>query len=167
MILSHNEILTALKNKEILIKPLKKNNIGAASIDLTLGNQFRIFKKASQINLNENIDYKKFTIKRKMQKVELKPNEFVLGETNEIIKLPSNIFGLLGGRTRFARLGLLIHATAAFIQPGSYNKQIFEIKNISNQTLLLKPNLKIAQLAFIKMEGSAIYKGKFRYQKSV
>jgi len=167
MILSQGEILEALKLGDIQIKPFKKAQVGAASVDLTLGDSFRFFKDHKKIHLTENYDYKKITVKKKLKKLELKPDEFVLGETKEILKLPDNIFGLLGGRTRFARMGLLIHATAAFIQPGCKNKQIFEIKNISNQTLIIKPGLKIAQLAFLRMEGRSVYKGKFRYQKSV
>ncbi|MFH1455634.1 MAG: dCTP deaminase [archaeon] len=167
MILSRGEILESLKFGDIQIKPFKNSQIGAASVDLTLGKEFRFFKDHKKINLTENYDYKKITFKKRLKKLELEPGDFVLGETKEILKLPDNVFGLLGGRTRFARLGLLIHATASFIQPGCKNKQIFEIKNISNQTLVIKPGLRIAQLAFVRMEGHSVYKGKFRYQKSV
>lgn len=166
MILSKEEILNEIKEGKLKIKPFKKSNLGAASIDLTLSDEFRFFKKPTKFIVSEKTDYKKYTQKIK-GKITLKPNEFCLGITKETVKLPNNIFGMLGGRTRFARLGLMVHATASFIQPGINNKQIFEITNLSPNKLILKPGLRIAQLVLTRMEGHASYKGKYKFQKSV
>ena len=73
--------------------------------------------------------------------------------------------GWLGGRTRFARLGLIVHITAAFVQPGINNKQVLEIKNTSSNTLVLKPGGKFCQLIIERTEGKARYKGRFRKQE--
>ena len=92
------------------------------------------------------------------------PGEFVLGITKEQVKLPEDVCGWLSGRSRFARLGLVVHVTAAFIQPGINNKQVLEIKNLGNSDLILKPGLKICQLILERTEGKAKYKGKFKKQ---
>src|SRR3989344_6401973 len=100
IILSKQEILNKIRKKEVLIKPFNKNNIGPASIDLTLDNKFRIFK-------NKNIDLKKDTYKNittliEKDKILLEPGQLILGITKEKIKLPENIFGILQGRSRYA-----------------------------------------------------------------
>lgn len=163
MILGKNEILKLIKRKKIEIQPLNINNIGPASIDLELENIFRIFKKKENIVLDKNTDYKKHS-KIIKGPLKLKPGDFVLGITKEKIKLPENICGLLNGRTKYARMGILIHATASLIHPGVHNKQVLEIKNISQNTITLKKGLKLCQLSLIKMKGKGKYTGKANNQ---
>ena len=127
MILTRNKIIEEIKKGNIKIKPFSKELVGAASIDLTLSNEFRIFNNNKDVILNENSDYKKYTRLVKTKKIILKPDEFILGLTKERIKLPENICGWLYGRTRFARFGLSVHVTASFVQPGIDNKQVLEI----------------------------------------
>ncbi len=164
MILTQTEILQKIKNKEIRISPFKKENVGSASIDLTLSNEFRIFKRAQKILLTETTDAEKLTKKVKQKQITLQPGAFILAKTNEKITLPENICALLSGRSRFARMGLLIDVTAFFIHPGVSNHQVFEIKNISHNEIVLKEGLKIAQLILVHTNGNAKYKGKFKHQ---
>jgi len=163
MILTKEKILEEIKNKRINIEPYNEKNLGPASYDLTLSNQFRMFKGNENIRLDENTDYKKYT-KLVNGKITLKPGEFILGITEEKITLPSDICGWLTGRSRFARLGLQIHSTAAFLQPGIENKQVLEIHNLSSNTLELKQGLKLCQIVFDRTDGKAKYKGKFSRQ---
>ncbi len=164
MILTNKEILQEIKAKRIKVTPFKKANIGPASLDLTLDNEFRAFKPYDKIKVTEKIDYKKLTKKKKVKEIILEPGAFVLGITKEKITLPEDICASLSGRSRFARLGILIHATANLVHPGVNNRQVLEIKNVSNNTLVLKPGLKIAQISFMRTEGKAKYKGRFRKQ---
>jgi len=165
MILTKNEILKEIKKGNIKIKPLNLKNVGPASIDLTLDNKFRVFEDSKKIVLNEKTDYKRLTKGKKLKELILKPGDFALGITKEQINLPDNLCGWLSGRSRFARLGLLVHITASFVQPGINNKQVLEIKNASNNILIIKPGEKFCQLIIEKTEGKAIYKGKFKKQK--
>ncbi|MBW2981494.1 dCTP deaminase [Candidatus Woesearchaeota archaeon] len=165
MILTKNEILKEIKKGNIKIKPFNLKNIGPASIDLTLSDRFRLFRGNKKIILNEKTDYKKLTKGKKLKELVLKPGDFALGITKETIKLPDNLCGWLGGRSRFARLGLIVHITASFVQPGINNKQVLEIKNVSNNTLILKPGERLCQLIIEKAEGKAKYKGKFKKQE--
>jgi len=164
MILTKDKILEEIKGKRIKIEPYNSDNLGPASYDLTLSDNFRVYKGNEKINLGENTDYKKYT-KLVKGSIILNPGEFVLGITKEKITLPSDICGWLTGRSRFARLGLQIHSTAAFLQPGIKNKQVLEIYNLSSDTLELEEGLKVCQIIFDRTEGKAKYKGKFARQK--
>lgn len=167
MILTKKSILKEIKSKNIIITPFSKKNIGPASIDLTLSNEFRVFEGNKKITLNENSDYKKYTKKVVSDKISIEPDGYILGITRETIKLPDNICGELTGRSRFARFGIGIHVTASFISPGIHNKQVLEIKNESQYTIILKRGLRICQLVLERTEGRAVYNGKFKNQKNL
>jgi len=164
MILAKNSILDEIKNKRIKISPFNIKNLGPASCDLTLDNNFRVYGGCKDFDVIEETDYKKFT-KLVKGPIKLKSGEFILGITKEKVTLADDICGWLTGRSRFARLGLQIHSTAAFLQPGINNKQVLEIYNLSPNTLKLKPGLKICQIIFERCEGKARYKGKFSSQE--
>lgn len=163
MILTKEKILDSIRKGKIKISPFDKKNLGPASYDLILGNEFRAYEKGKKVSVTENTDYRKFT-RLINGKVKLKPGDFILGITKEKIALPDDVCGWLTGRSRFARLGLQIHSTAAFIQPGIDNKQVLEIYNLSKNVLELKAGLKICQIIFEKTSGRARYKGRFSRQ---
>lgn len=165
-ILTKNEIIKLINEKKIKITPFDKSAIGPASVDLTLANEFLEFKKIDYIDVNKNSDYSKYTKKIVVKKYyNLPPGGYVLGITKETIKLPDNLCGWLGTRSRYARLGIMVHSTAAFVCPGVNNKQVLEIKNVSDCTLRLYPGTKILQIIFEKTSGTAKYNGKFKNQK--
>lgn len=163
MILTKPKIQQLIKEKIIQITPFKKENLGPASYDITLDNEFRTFKEGI-IDLKKSNDYKKYTTKVKANKIILKPNEFILGISKEKIKLPKNICGHITGRSTYARFGIAIHITADFLQPGINNKQVLEILNGSNNDIILYPGTKIAQIVFEECSGNAEYNGKYKNQ---
>jgi dCTP deaminase len=165
VVLTKDQILKEIKKRNIKITPFNEKNIGPASIDLTLDNKFRLFKKKKTLKLDDKIDYKKHSELIKADKLVLKPGDFVLGITKEKIKLSEGLCAWLGGRSRYARFGLLVHITAAFIHPGINNKQVLEIKNISSNDLVIKAGTKICQFIIERTEGKAKYKGKFQKQE--
>ena len=167
MILTKKEILKAVKTKEIKIEPFNPKNVGSGSVDLTLDNQFRIFNNAGIIELDENIDYKKYARLVTREKIILKPGEMILGITKEKITLPGNMCGWLQGRTRFARLGLNVHITASFVQPGSENKQVLEIINMNKIPMEIKAGTKICQIVFERAAGSSKEKSKYTYNQKL
>jgi len=171
MILSRDEILRRIKLGEIKIEPFDKKQVGPASIDLTLDNYIRVFEKKTRIfHINEKDifkQYRRYTTILKLKKggfYKLKPYEMIHGITKEKITLPDDLCGWLQGRTTFARLGLSVHVTASFVQPGVSNKQVLEIVNFSPNELAIYPNTKICQIILEKMEGKAHYKGKVKNQ---
>lgn len=162
-ILARNEILGKIKQGKVKIEPFNEKNIGPGSIDLTLSEDFWAYTKKRKIEVSENTNYLDYTVHKKGN-ITLNSGEFVIGITKEKITLPDNICGFLSGRSRFARLGILVHATASFIQPGISNHQVLEIKNISPNVIILKPGLKICQLTLSEMKGKGKYTGRFAKQ---
>jgi dCTP deaminase len=162
-VLTHDQINKELKLGNIQFSPpIKDDQISVASVDLHLSNEFRIFQNIIEIvDLKEETDYKDLTELITAEELILKPHETVLGITKEQITLPSNICGWLEGRSRFARLGLLIHISAGFIQPGVSNRQVLEITNLSPNSLVLHANERLCQIVFQRCEGNAKYNGKF------
>jgi dCTP deaminase len=164
-VLIGKEIGKALKNKLINIEPLEKSQIGPGSIDLTLGNDFRIFKKRSKIyhvkNESRFQDITKNVHVKDGDYIVIRAGEMILGITKEKITLADNISGRLEGRSRFARFGLAVHVTAGFMHPGISNHQVLEIVNLGHAPLALYPGTRICQFIFEKCDGHATYKGRF------
>lgn len=165
-VLTTDEILKAIAEKRIEIDPFFPEFIGPGSVDLHLGNQFRIFQKLHQIyHVTDDSDFHQVT---KLVTIDdhfvLMPGETVLGVTKERIKLAPTLCGRLEGRSRFARLGLMVHVTAGFMQPGINNHQVLEISNVSSIPLALHPGTRLCQFIFETCEGSATYQGRFMDQ---
>ena len=166
-ILTKKEILKEINRGNIKITPYDESAIGPGSIDLTLDNQFRIFKKGEVYDVNENSDYQEITELVKQDSIVIKHGEVLLGITKETVKLSDDLCGWLQGRSRYARLGLMVHITASFMHPGIENQQVLEIANLSRRPLRIHAGTKICQFIFERTEGKARYQGKFKQQKEV
>lgn len=166
-ILTHDEILKEISAGNIVIDPFDPVRVGPASIDLHLGNEFRVFRKVHDIvRVTEEANYEEITERIVVDDhLLLMPQETVLGITEEKVTLASNICGWLEGRSRFSRLGLLVHISASFIQPGIENKQVLEISNFSPMPLALYPGTAMCQFVFQRTIGHAKYSGRFRNQR--
>lgn len=166
MLLAKDAIIKELEKGTIKVNPqLDPSQIRQASIDLRLGNTFRVFKKAKKfIPITEHSDYKDYTQEVVSDTFVIYPQETILGVTMEKITLPGDICAWIEGRSRFARLGLLIHISAGLIQPGISNHQVLEITNLGPNALELHAGEKVCQLVFQRLEGSAVYDGKFANQ---
>lgn len=167
MVLTRSAILKEIKKGQIKITPFNSKNLGPGSYDLTLSNEFRTFIKIHGVlEINEETDYKKITKLHKTNKpFTIMPGESILAIAKERIKLAPDLCAWLQGRSRFSRLGLMVHITAAFIQPGVNNYQVLEMFNASPVPLSIKTGLKVAQLIIERCEGKAKYKGKFKTQR--
>lgn len=152
MILSKPEILAEIQKGNLKITPFEKANVGECSVDLRLGNEFRVFSKQKPLKITEEPflwqkQTKKLVLK-KNQTITLKPNQLLLGITLEKIKMPKHLCGFIEGRSRFARMGLMVHVSSGLIQPGVENKQVLEIVNLSPSEVTLTPGLRICQVVF-------------------
>lgn len=155
MILSDSDIRKMLKDGKIKIEPLDKDQIGPASVDLTLSNEWYFFKKELHgrvVDLSKTGFQKAFKMK-KASHIVLKPGEMCLGKTVERITLSDRIMGKLEGRSRFARMGLIIHITSALVQPGSSNHQMLEVVNLAPFPIKLHSGMRISQVVFERLES--------------
>ena len=176
MILTRNEILKAVHNGEIVIDPFEEKALDAASYDMTLYHQIRVFVEGlNEIDLMEMAQNANMLMEiTRIVEIPaesyylLKPGELVLGMTVEKLTMPPNIAGSLEGRSRFARMGLMVHVTASFLQPGLRNtRQVFEIFNASRNAIKLRSGVRIAQVVFEQCEGMATYTGVFANQREL
>jgi dCTP deaminase len=169
MILTRDSIIRSVEAGEIGIHPYSQEHVGPGSYDLAIGNEFRYFKKAHEIlQVDETTDYRNHTtlvVQEENQPFIIMPGEAAHAITQERIHLPGNICGWLQGRSTFARLGLMVHITASFVQPGVNNYQVLEMFNASPVPLALKPGARVCQIIFGRCEGNAQYTGRYRAQE--
>lgn len=155
MALSNKDIIELMKKGKIKINPFEKNQLGPASVDLTLSNEWSFFKEKY---LGETVDLSKKSFKQltrdiKCKSVVLDPGEMCLGKTVEKITLDPGILGILEGRSRYARVGLTVHVTASLVQPGSSNRQVLEIVNLSPLRIILHKGMRISQMSFHRLDS--------------
>lgn len=155
-----------------LIEPFDENRLQPASHDLTLGNEFILFDdlRISAIDLsNPPKDAgRKMKISDK-DGILLKPMEFVLGVTREVISLPPNVAGRLDGKSSLARWGLLIHVTGGNVDPGWRGPLTLEIFNAFPIPILLRPGKPVCQIVFQRLLAPAArpYSGRYQDAKGV
>jgi dCTP deaminase len=158
MILSDRDIKKYLKNGKITVEPLFPKAIQPASVDLHLGADFLIFKSSNHVCIDpkENIDemMEKVKIDDKNQFI-LHPGEFALGLTYEVVGVADDMVGRLEGKSSLGRIGLIIHATAGYLDPGNRLKMTLELHNISGLPIKLYYKMPIAQLSFSPLSTKA------------
>jgi dCTP deaminase len=167
MILTRDVILREIRSKQIVIDPLSLDQVGPASIDLHLGDEIRVMEGGPDvIEITEEADYQLVTQVQSLDRPYLlKPGETIHGITREHVRLPDNICGWLEGRSRFARLGLMIHVTSGFVAPGVANRQVLEMANVAGRPLAIHAGTRICQLILQRAEGHATYQGRFAHQE--
>jgi dCTP deaminase len=168
-VLTRDTILREIEEGRVVIDPFDVTQVGVASVDLTLGNELReILAEDDPIRLEDDTDYRDHTRVRDLREpYRLDPGVTVHGITAERISLPDDLCGFLEGRSRFARLGLMIHVTSAFVQPGVSNRQVLEMSNVSSRSLELVAGVRLCQLVLMRTEGRAIYRGRFQDQMEI
>ncbi len=158
MVMADSQIARAIQDSEIKIFPLPHpDQIQPASLDVSLGESFITFSKddGRVFDHSRGIlpEGEKFTCPDQFV---LRSGEFVLANTLESIGLPDDIVARVEGCSSLGRLGLLVHVTAGFIDPGWPLAQItLELCNVASYDLVLTPGMKIAQLSFERLEVRA------------
>ena len=164
MILSDKTLIKMLKEKELVVEPIEKEQIQPASIDIRLGNTFSIVEDTSTgiINLENEIKYKTITSDTYI----LLPNQFVLATTMEYFDLPDDLTAFVEGRSSLGRMGLFIQ-NAGWVDPGFKGEITLELYNANRCAIELKAGRRVGQLVFAKMDGKAInpYNGKYQGQR--
>jgi dCTP deaminase len=166
-VLTRDAILRELETGRLRVEPLAPEQIGPASIDLTLGDEIRVLQPgADAIPIRDDADYRDHTRALRLERpFVLSPGGTIHGITVERISLPPDLCGFLEGRSRFARLGLMIHVTSAFVQPGVSNRQVLEMSNVSGHPLEIHAGVRLCQLVLMRTEGQAVYRGRFADQE--
>jgi len=158
MILSDRTIREEIASGRIEIDPFDESCVQPSSVDLHVDSVFRVF---------HNARYPFIDVKRPMddltEVVEVKdddpfilhPGEFVLGATRERIRLPEDLVARLEGKSSLGRLGLLIHSTAGYVDPGWDGFLTLELSNVANLPITIYPGMKIGQISFFRLTTEA------------
>lgn len=166
-VLTRSKILELMEQGELGIDPFTTAQVGPASVDLHLGSQFRVFRPVQRIfHVTDDADYAAVTDLIEVDDhLLLLPGQAVHGVTLERITLPDNICGWIQGRSRFARVGLMVHVTASFMQPGQIaTRQVLEMNNAGPIPLAIHPGTAICQIILEECSGRASYRGRFQGQ---
>jgi dCTP deaminase len=157
-VLSDGTIRRLVAAGRIKIAPWDPDMVQPASVDLNLGPSFRVFHNFRvpaidladpPTNLTEHVelgDGDSFVIH---------PGEFVLGRTEEYVEIPDDIVARIEGKSSLGRLGLIVHATAGFVDPGFKGTLTLEITNLTRVPIILWPGKPIAQLSFMALDAPA------------
>ncbi len=158
MILSDRSIREALAEGRIEIDPLDDGAVQPSSVDLRLGPSFRVFRNHTlgHIDVKQNLSSLTTPVESDADDpFILHPGEFVLGATLERVALPDDLVARLEGKSSLGRLGLLIHSTAGFVDPGFDGQLTLELSNVANLPITLYPGMWIGQISFQRMTTSA------------
>jgi len=150
-VLSDRTIKDALASRRLLIDPLDEDAIQPASVDLRLDSAFRVLKSTSRpfVDVREPVeDLTELVTIATGEPFIIQPGAFCLGSTLETITLPDDIVARVDGKSSLGRLGLLVHATAGYIDPGWTGKLTLELSNQSQMPIALYFGMRIAQISF-------------------
>ncbi len=154
MVLSDRSIKEQLLAGRIRVEPLDPDDIQPSSIDLHLGARFQVFRNSRYPYIDpsrEQSGLMELVSASAEEPFVLHPGEFVLGATIERIVLPSDIVARLEGKSSLGRLGLLIHSTAGYVDPGWDGTLTLELSNVANLPIVLSPGMAIGQISFTMM----------------
>ena len=161
-VLTREAILSEIESGRVVISPFTPDQVGPASIDLTLGDEIRVIEPGGAvIDIQEEADYRLHTRTLRLRE------PYVLESGSTIHGITAELCGLLEGRSRFARLGLMIHVTSALVQPGVSNRQVLEMSNVSGHPLRIHAGVRVCQLVLLRAEGEAVYRGRFADQERI
>jgi len=161
MVLSDRDIKKALESGNIVIKPAPdlKTQLGSCSVDLKLGNIFRVFESGVHgvIDTKKNVakEFTKEVIVQKDKAFIMQPGDFVLGTTIEDVEIPDDLVGSLEGRSSIGRLGIIVHSTAATIDAGWKGHITLELANMGKLPVALYPGMRICSISFEQLSSPA------------
>ncbi len=154
MVLADASIRRRIADGSIGIDPYDESLLQPSSVDVRVDRYFRVFRnnrypfidvKQPQEELTELVEIDPET------PFILHPGEFVLGSTLERVRLPDDLVARLEGKSSLGRLGLLIHSTAGFIDPGWDGHVTLELSNVANLPITIYVGMKIGQLSFMEL----------------
>jgi len=157
VVLSDRTIRRLLDEGRIEIDPYDESLLQPSSVDVRVDRYFRVFHNARYPFIDVRQPQEDLTelVEADTDPFILHPGEFVLGSTLERIRLPDDLVARLEGKSSLGRLGLLIHSTAGFIDPGWDGHVTLELSNVANLPITIYPRMKIGQLSFVQLSEPA------------
>jgi dCTP deaminase len=157
-VLSDHTIKELLAEGRIIVEPLGEDCIQPASIDVHLDKHILVFRNSRRPYIDVRQDMSDLTEMEEVFEDKpfiLHPGEFVLGSTLEHIEIPVDLVARLEGKSSLGRIGLLIHSTAGYVDPGWKGHLTLELSNVANLPVTLYYGMKIGQLSFLNLSTPA------------
>jgi dCTP deaminase len=156
-VLSDRTIRRLIDDGRIEIDPYDAGLLQPSSVDVRVDRLFRVFRnnRASYIDVKVEQDLTELVEVDDQEPFILHPGEFVLGSTLERVRLPDDLVARLEGKSSLGRLGLLIHSTAGFIDPGWDGHVTLELSNVANLPITIYYGMKIGQVSFMELSEPA------------
>ncbi|MCB0873181.1 MAG: dCTP deaminase [Thermoleophilia bacterium] len=169
MVLSDRTIREQIAAGRLVVDPFDDALIQPSSIDVRVDAGFRVFQNSRQPYIdvrNPSPDLTDLVTASPDEPFILHPGEFVLGSTLERIGIPDDLVGRLEGKSSLGRLGLLIHSTAGYIDPGWDGQITLELSNVARLPITIYPGMPIGQISFLTLTTpvDAPYRGKYHGQ---
>ena len=158
MILSDVTIRQEVAAGRIVIDPFDEACVQPSSVDLHVESQFRVFANSRYPYIDVKLEMPDLTELVEVAEGEpfiLHPGEFVLGSTLERVAIPDDMVARLEGKSSLGRLGLLIHSTAGYVDPGWDGYLTLELSNVANLPITIYPGMKIGQISFFRLTTTA------------
>jgi dCTP deaminase len=158
VVLSDRDIRSEIAAGRIVIDPFIPEAVQPSSVDLHLDRRFRVFRNSRYPFIDVRADQPDMTELVEIAGDEpfiLHPGEFVLGSTLERVALPNDLVARLEGKSSLGRLGLLIHSTAGYVDPGWEGNLTLELSNVANLPITLYDGMKIGQISFQRLSSPA------------
>ncbi len=155
-VLADRDIRAQLESGRVRIDPYDPQDLQPSSVDLHLDRSFRVFRNNRYAYIDPRSPQPDLTELLAIGDEEpfiLHPGEFVLGQTLEWVELPDDLVARLEGKSSLGRLGLLIHSTAGYVDPGWKGNLTLELSNVANLPIALYYRMRIGQISFFQMSS--------------
>ncbi len=166
-ILSDGEIAEELASKRLIVEPMPEltEQLQPASLDLRLGTKFSWFPNDGPIRIDTKDGVPPGAMKTtEAPYLDLWPSQFVLAHTVERVTIPDDLVGVVDGRSSLGRLGVMVHITAGYIDPGFSGQITLEMHNVGTAGIRLHAGNRVCQIRFHRMARASAqpYRGKYQ-----
>ncbi len=170
MVLSDRTILEQIEAGRLVIDPFDRSLLQPSSVDVRIDSAFRVFHNHGSALIDVREPTEELTEQVEVAEGDrfiLHPGEFVLGSTLERVAIPDDLVARLEGKSSLGRLGLLIHSTAGYIDPGFAGTITLELSNVARLPIAIYPGMPIGQISFLQMTTPVDrpYAGKYGGQR--
>ncbi len=157
MVLSDVDIIERIGNDELVIEPYDEGNVEPASVDLRLGEDFRIADVGYSVPIDlEEMHGGEIHWDKQSDSIEICPGDFVLATTMERVEIPASLVAEVLGRSSLGRLGISVHQTAGYIDPGFQGEITLELSNHGPVPITLHKGQRICQIVFKTLTSPAL-----------
>lgn len=155
MVLSDGDIIERIGYNSLTIEPYDESNVEPASVDLRLGHDHKLVRASGIVDASSEDD-DALVYDSMESPLVIHPEQFILTTTLERVEIPDDMVAHVLGRSSLGRLGISVHQTAGYIDPGFEGQITLELSNHGPAPVSLEPGQRICQIVFEELSSSAL-----------